>query len=116
LRVKNEPFVTIHGNVPQLERGPAKDAFQQDPRIKVFTGTIRSGGTGITLTAAHHLIFLQREWSPSDNKQAISRLDRYGQEHPVHVIDIVARDTKELEKNEKVELKWSWVRKMLGDV
>lgn len=114
LEAKKIEYITIHGNIPQTERGPAVKRFQEGTPM-VCTGTIAAGGVGITLTAAHHVIFLQRDWSPALNMQAISRLDRMGQEHPVAIIDIVARNTVELEKNATVEKKWSWIKKLLGD-
>jgi len=40
---------------------------------------VQSGGTGITLTRAHHMLMVQRDWSPAVNAQAEDRLARIGQ-------------------------------------
>ena len=114
LAKKKVDFVSITGDVDQKERITAVKRFQEGS-AQVFTGTIAAGGVGITLTAANHLIMLQRDWSPALNQQAISRLDRLGQKLPVQVIDIVSTDTVEVEKNDRAQLKWSWLKRMLGD-
>lgn len=107
-------YVTVHGEISTADRIEGVDRFQNGSAM-VFTGTIKSGGTGIDLFAANRIVFLDREWSPSVNEQAIGRLDRIGQTQPVQVIDIVASDTIESEKLAKVEMKWSWVKQLLGD-
>lgn len=54
------------------------DRFQSG-ESKVFTGTIKAGGVGITLTAASELIVVDRPWTPGDLEQCEDRINRIGQ-------------------------------------
>lgn len=107
------PYATIHGNVPQSERNSAVQFFQTG---KALVATItKAGGTGIDLFAGSRIVFLSRDWSPGVNDQAIGRIDRIGQTNPIQVTDITSTHTIETEKNRTIDLKWSWMRKVLGD-
>lgn len=104
---------TPQGNQPG-ERDDLVARFQRGD-YRVFGATIRAGGEGITLTAASTCIFLDRDWSPSKNRQAEDRLHRIGQQNAVHIINIIGRNTVEPRRNEKIELKWGWLKEILGD-
>lgn len=52
---------------------------------QVVLGQIEAAGTGITLHAAHHLVFAQLPWSPSSFTQASDRVYRIGQNNAVTV-------------------------------
>ena len=52
-----------------------------------------AGGTGLNLTAADHVYFLDPWWNPAVEAQAADRAHRIGQERPVIVHRLVARDT-----------------------
>jgi len=53
--------------------------FQEDPKIRVFLSTLRVGGTGHTLHAAHTTIHCQLDWNPQKHSQAEDRVLRIGQ-------------------------------------
>jgi SNF2 family DNA or RNA helicase len=53
----------------------------QNGKTKVFSGTIKAGGVGLTLTAASNLIMVDREWTPGDCEQAHDRIHRKGQKN-----------------------------------
>jgi len=40
-------------------------------------------GTAIDLHAAHEVVLVEQLWSPEDNRQAVKRVHRIGQEHKV---------------------------------
>lgn len=104
----------LTGDTPQRERGDLIASFQAG-KLRVFVGTVDTGGEGITLTAASTIIFIDRAWSPSLNEQAEDRLHRIGQPNAVQVIDIVARNTVDLGRLQRIVEKWSWIRQILGD-
>jgi SNF2 family DNA or RNA helicase len=106
--------VLLTGDTPQVDRARVVDAFQSG-EVRVFAGTIAAGGEGITLTASRTVVFLDRTWNPSRNKQAEDRLHRIGQKNAVQVIDIVARDTVDGGRLQMLSLKWSWLKRLLGD-
>lgn len=104
----------LTGDTKQEGRDTLRAEFQRG-HVRVFCGTIKAGGVGITLTAADTVIFLDREWSPSANRQAEDRLHRIGQKNAVQVIDLVARDTIDLGRLQRIEMKWEWLKELLGD-
>jgi SNF2 family DNA or RNA helicase len=83
--------------------------------LQVFAGTIRAGGEGITLTRSSTVIFIDRDWSPSKNRQAEDRTHRMGQKNAVQVIDIVAKGTLDRGRLQQIEQTWGWLKKLLGD-
>lgn len=104
----------LTGDTKQEDRGSLVEDFQAG-ELKVFAGTMSAGGVGITLTASSKVVFLDRSWSPSINRQAEDRLHRAGQKNAVQVIDIIAENTIDLGRLQRIELKWAFLRYMLGD-
>jgi SNF2 family DNA or RNA helicase len=107
--------VTFVGETTQEDRTLNVEKFQAG-EVRVFAGTIAAGGVGITLHAASHVIFTDRDWSPALNLQAEDRLHRIGQKNAVQVTDIMAKNTVDLGKAQRLELKKAWLRTILGDV
>lgn len=87
----------------------------QAGKLRVFAGTIAAGGIGITLTAASTVVFVDRTWSASLNLQAEDRLHRIGQKNAVQVIDIISRGTLDAKRMQKINLAWSWIKRLIGD-
>lgn len=114
LEAKGITYGLLTGDVSPEDRAKAVNDFQAG-KLKVFAGTIAAGGVGITLTAANKIVFLDRAWSPALNAQAEDRLHRIGQESAVQVIDIMARDTVDLGRRQKIQEKWEWIKAILGD-
>lgn len=61
------------------------DAFQAGRR-KGIACTIQAAGVGITLTRACNVLFVDRDWTPALNRQAVDRAVRIGQTRGVRVI------------------------------
>lgn len=77
--------VAVYGKTGPNERQRNIDAFQEDPKCRVFVGNVVAAGTGITLTAAAEVCFLEQSWVPSENAQSAARCHRIGQWQPVRV-------------------------------
>jgi SWI/SNF-related matrix-associated actin-dependent regulator 1 of chromatin subfamily A len=60
-------------------RGKIVQDFQAG-KVPVITATIKALGTGVTLTAARHLVFNDYPFVPADLEQAEKRIHRIGQE------------------------------------
>ena len=60
-----------------------------------MAASLRAGGMGINLTAADYVIHLDPWWNPAVEDQASDRAHRIGQQRPVTVYRLVARNTIE---------------------
>ena len=61
----------------------------------MFLISLKAGGTGLNLTAADHVYFLDPWWNPAVEEQAADRAHRIGQDKPVLVLRLVAQGTVE---------------------
>lgn len=77
--------VTLYGGTPTKKRQENIDAFQNNAKCRVFIGQVIAAGTGITLTKAHEVAFIEADWVPANNAQAAMRCHRVGQTKPVRV-------------------------------
>ena len=62
---------------------------------RVMLLSTRTGGLGITLTAAHNVIFLDEDWNPQITLQAEARAHRIGQTEKVTIYKLCSQDTVE---------------------
>ena len=108
------PHGLYTGDMKKQERDKVVADFQKG-KLRVFAGTIAAGGEGITLTSASTMVFLDRSWKPTANRQAEDRLHRIGQKNAVQIIDIMAKDTVDLGRRQRIQQKWTWIRDILGD-
>jgi superfamily II DNA or RNA helicase len=77
------------------DRGKIVNQFQADGGPEVMLVSLKAGGTGLNLTAADHVFLVDPWWNPAVEEQAADRAHRIGQERPVMVYRMVARDTVE---------------------
>jgi superfamily II DNA or RNA helicase len=77
------------------DRAAVVRAFQDEGGPPVLIVSLKAGGTGINLTAADHVFLLDPWWNPAVEDQAADRAHRFGQERPVMVYRMVAKDTVE---------------------
>lgn len=85
--------LTIDGTVDSKERQAIVNNFQNVKGFKVITGTIGAMGTGLTLNTAEIVVFLDKAWTPADNRQAEDRAYRIGTKHNVNIISLVCKNT-----------------------
>lgn len=85
--------VVHNGPMTDKAKQVSIDKFQEDDKIKVFIGNIKSAGVGITLTAGDIVIFNSFDWVPGNNEQAEDRAYRIGQKNNVSVYYQLFDDT-----------------------
>ena len=85
--------VKHNGPMTSTQKQKSVDSFQNNPKVKVFVGNIKSAGVGITLTEATVVIFNSFDWVPGNNEQAEDRAFRIGQKNDVNVYYQLFDDT-----------------------
>lgn len=78
--------VVYDGKMTLKQKDKAEYEFMNNPKIKVFIGQIIACSVGLTLTAAHTLIFNSYSFSSAENKQAEDRIYRLNQTNDVTCI------------------------------
>jgi SNF2 family DNA or RNA helicase len=84
----------LDGATPAAERARLIARFQAG-EAEVFLISLKAGGTGINLTGADYVIHLDPWWNPAVEDQATDRAHRIGQDKPVTVYRLIARNTVE---------------------
>ncbi|HMS76343.1 DEAD/DEAH box helicase [Gordonia sp. (in: high G+C Gram-positive bacteria)] len=86
----------LHGGLSRTDRDAMVARFQTgDDAPPVLVATLKAGGTGLNLTAANHVIHVDRWWNPAVEDQATDRAYRIGQRRDVHVRRFVCVGTLE---------------------
>ena len=71
------------------------DDFSNDSSITVFLISLKAGGTGLNLVAADTVVHFDPWWNPAVEAQATDRAYRIGQDKPVTVYKLIAKDSVE---------------------
>ena len=85
--------VTVTGDDNDKEKQWAVDRFQTDESCRLIILNYRSGGTGLTLTAASNVLFVEWPWTAADCSQAEDRAHRNGQKNAVNCVYLLGKDT-----------------------
>ena len=93
LRAAGIDFARLDGST--IDRQAVVERFQSPDGPPVLLISLRAGGTGLNLTAADHVFLLDPWWNPAVEEQAADRAHRIGQDRPVSVYRLVARETVE---------------------
>lgn len=83
----------ITGETADSNRQAIVNKFQSDDTLKVIVGTIGAMGTGLTLTAATTVIFVDEPWNKALFDQAVDRAHRIGQKNNITIYSIMCKDT-----------------------
>ncbi|SDE46680.1 DEAD/DEAH box helicase [Rhodococcus tukisamuensis] len=88
------PF--LHGGVTRGRRDAMVHDFQAGgSSAPIMLLSLKAGGTGLNLTAANHVVHLDRWWNPAVENQATDRAFRIGQRRDVQVRKLVCVGTLE---------------------
>ena len=87
----------LHGGLSKGQRDNLVARFQNPAGggPSLFVLSLKAGGTGLTLTAANHVIHVDRWWNPAVEDQATDRAFRIGQTRSVQVRKLVCAGTLE---------------------
>ena len=99
------PGLVLHGDTAVKTRQSMVRSFQEDEAIPFFVLSLKAGGSGLTLTAASHVVHFDRWWNPAVENQATDRAFRIGQKKNVLVHKFVCRGTVEEQIDAMIEAK-----------
>ena len=88
-------YLRLDGSVPAAQRHSVVSRFNADPSIDVLLLTTQVGGLGLNLTGADTVIFVEHDWNPMKDLQAMDRAHRIGQKKVVNVYRLITRQTVE---------------------
>jgi superfamily II DNA or RNA helicase len=103
--VFGHPGLVLHGNTAVGKRRELVRAFQSDDGPGFFVLSLKAGGSGLTLTAASHVVHFDRWWNPAVENQATDRAFRIGQKQNVLVHKFVCGGTVEDKIDRLIESK-----------
>lgn len=95
---KQMPSVTymrLDGRTEPRNRQTIVRKFNEDPSIDVLLLTTKVGGLGLNLTGADTVIFVEHDWNPMNDLQAMDRAHRLGQKKVVNVYRLITKNTLE---------------------
>jgi SNF2 family DNA or RNA helicase len=87
--------LVLHGQTAVRQRQALVRQFQESEAVPFFVLSLKAGGSGLTLTAASHVVHFDRWWNPAVENQATDRAFRIGQRKNVLVHKFVCRGTVE---------------------
>ncbi len=93
----------LHGGTPKKRRDEMVTRFQSGDGAPIFLLSLKAGGTGLNLTAANHVVHLDRWWNPAVENQATDRAFRIGQRRAVQVRKFICTGTLEEKIDEMIE-------------
>ncbi|XP_055966219.1 DNA repair and recombination protein RAD54B [Sorex fumeus] len=89
-------FTRLDGQTPVSQRQQIVDGFNSKYSSDfIFLLSSKAGGVGLNLTGGSHLILYDIDWNPANDIQAMSRVWRDGQKHPVHIYRLLTTGTIE---------------------
>ena len=109
-----KPGLVLHGSTAVKQRQQLVADFQRDDGPPFFVLSLKAGGTGLTLTAASHVIHFDRWWNPAVENQATDRAFRIGQKRNVLVHKFVCRGTIEQRIDALINDKRALAESVLG--
>ncbi|GAB3475184.1 DEAD/DEAH box helicase [Nocardiopsis coralliicola] len=106
----------LHGGTPRARREEMVRHFQSGApgRAMVFLLSLKAAGTGLTLTAANHVVHIDRWWNPAVEDQATDRAFRIGQRRDVQVRKLVCAGTLEERIDAMIERKKALAQTVVG--
>jgi len=108
------PVLFLHGGTPKKQRDAMVESFASLDEPALFLLSLKAGGTGLNLTAASHVIHVDRWWNPAVEDQATDRAFRIGQRRNVQVRKFVCVGTVEERIDAMIEEKKALAERVVG--
>ena len=113
LRQEGIRYYEITGATPKKERLRLVTDFNEGD-VPLFLISLRAGGTGLNLTGADIVIHYDPWWNAAAQNQATDRAHRIGQQKPVTVYKLLAKDSIEEKIQQLQEKKLNLADEIIG--
>jgi TATA-binding protein-associated factor len=94
-KMNNVSYLRLDGTIAPGDRFNVVRRFNNDPSIDILLLTTQIGGLGLNLTGADTVIFVEHDWNPQKDLQAMDRAHRIGQTKVVNVYRLITKRTIE---------------------
>ncbi len=111
--VFERPGLVLHGETEVKKRKDLVQRFQEDESVGFFVLSLKTGGSGLNLTAASHVVHFDRWWNPAVENQATDRAFRIGQTKNVLVHKFICRGSVEEKIDQLIESKQQLSQELL---
>ncbi len=108
------PVLFLYGGTAKKQRDAMVAQFTSLDEPALFLLSLKAGGTGLNLTAASHVIHVDRWWNPAVEDQATDRAFRIGQRKNVQVRKFVCVGTLEERIDAMIEEKKALADRIVG--
>jgi superfamily II DNA or RNA helicase len=108
------PVLFLYGGTTKKQRDAMVETFTALDEPALFLLSLKAGGTGLNLTAASHVIHVDRWWNPAVEDQATDRAFRIGQRRNVQVRKFVCVGTLEERIDAMIEEKKALASSIVG--
>ncbi len=90
----SDSVATYYGDTKDRDRQDVVEKFQdKNSSLKYFVGNPSTGGYGLTLTAAHTVVYYSNSYDLEKRMQSEDRAHRIGQVNKVTYVDMIAEGT-----------------------
>ncbi|GAA0433113.1 helicase HelZ [Acrocarpospora corrugata] len=110
----DRPVLWLHGGLSKRRRDELVERFQRDDEPMIFLLSLKAAGVGLNLTAANHVVHIDRWWNPAVENQATDRAFRIGQTRNVQVRKFICVGTLEERVDEMIERKLALAESVVG--
>ncbi|TMR23598.1 ATP-dependent helicase, partial [Nonomuraea zeae] len=110
----DRPVLWLHGGLPKKTRDRLVERFQSDAEPMLFVLSLKAAGVGLNLTAASHVVHVDRWWNPAVEDQATDRAFRIGQRKNVQVRKLICGGTLEERVDQMIERKKALAERVVG--
>ncbi|SCM02405.1 DNA helicase, putative [Plasmodium chabaudi chabaudi] len=94
-RTQNNIYVRLDGSTNTIERQQIIKEFSENDNVFIFLLSTKAGGVGLNLIAANHVILMDQDWNPHNDRQAEDRVHRLGQKKEVYIYRLCCKNTIE---------------------
>ncbi|KNA01046.1 hypothetical protein PVNG_02499 [Plasmodium vivax North Korean] len=88
-------YVRLDGSTNTIERQKIIKRFSKNDNVFIFLLSTKAGGVGLNLIAANHVILMDQDWNPHNDRQAEDRVHRLGQKNEVYIYRLCCKNTIE---------------------